>query len=233
MVPLRFIRALYCVGPSLKPLQGQAAAERGCPTDAAGTQQFRSAHPALFEATGFSDHPYPQGRIPPNVPTANQPDYADLPTIPKLERTLDQLQTVYGSHKRFPIYSTEFGLQTNPPEKIARAIDSVTAADYLNWSEYISWRNARIRSYDQYLLTDPPEGNFATGLAYSTGQPKPQLYDAYRMPLYLPQTKFQKGQALEVWGDAASGALRAKGHELGAADQDPVPEGVVWSRSTH
>ena len=46
MVPLRFIRALYCVGPSLKPLQGQAAAERGCPTDAAGTQQFRSAHPA-------------------------------------------------------------------------------------------------------------------------------------------------------------------------------------------
>ena len=58
--------------------------------------------------------------------------------IPKLERTLDQLQTVYGSHKRFPIYSTEFGLQTNPPEQIARAIDSVTAAYYLNWSEYIS-----------------------------------------------------------------------------------------------
>ena len=202
MVPLRFIRALYCVDQSLKPLQGQAAADRGCPPDAAGSKRFRGENPGLFEATGFSDHPYPQGRIPPNVSTPNQPDYADLPAIPKLERTLDQLQTVYGSHKRFPIYSTEFGLQTNPPEKIDRAIDSVTAAYFLNWSEYISWRNSRIRSYDQYLLTDPPGGNFATGLAYSTGQPKPQLYDAYRMPLYLPVTKFKHGQAVEVWGDA-------------------------------
>jgi hypothetical protein len=78
----------------------------------------------------------------------------------------------------------------------------VTAAYFLNWSEYISWRNSRIRSYDQYLLTDPPEGNFATGLEYSTGQPKPQLYDAYRMPLYVPVTKFKQGQAVEVWGDA-------------------------------
>jgi hypothetical protein len=211
MVPLRFIRALYCVDQSLKPLQGQAAAERGCPPDAAGSKRFRGENPGLFEATGFSDHPYPQGRIPPNVSTPNQPDYADLPAIPKLERTLDQLQTVYGSHKRFPIYSTEFGLQTNPPEKIDRAIGSVTAAYFLNWSEYISWRNSRIRSYDQYLLTDPPGGNFATGLAYATGQPKPQLYDAYRMPLYLPVTKFKHGQAVEVWGEARPVHYVAKG----------------------
>jgi hypothetical protein len=200
MVPLRFIRALYCVDSSLKPLQGQAAAARGCPTDAAGSEKFRSAHPGLFEATGFSDHPYPQGRVPPNVATSDQPDYADLPALPRLERTLDQVQAAYGSHKRLPIYSTEFGLQTNPPESIARAIDSATAAYYLNWSEYISWHNARLRSYDQYLLTDPPAGSFATGLEYSNGRPKPQLYDAYRMPLYLPVAKLAKGQVVEVWG---------------------------------
>jgi hypothetical protein len=201
MVPLRFIRALYCLGPSLRPLQANAAAQRGCPTDAAGSEQFRSQHPGLFHATGFSDHPYPQGRVAPNVPTSSEPDYADLPALANLERMLDRAQAVYGSHKRLSIYNTEFGLQTNPPEKIARAIDSVTAAYYLNWSEYISWRNPRVRSFDQYLLTDPPAGNFATGLEYSNGTSKPQLYDAFRMPLYLPDTHGKDGHALEVWGD--------------------------------
>jgi hypothetical protein len=200
MVPLRFIRALYCVDSTLKPLQGQAAAVRGCPTDAAGSKRFAAANPALFGATGFADHPYPQGRIPPSVATTSEPDYADLAVLPNLERTLDKAQQAYGSQRRLPIYSTEFGLQTDPPETIARAIDSRTAAYYLNWSEYISWRNPRVFSYDQYLLTDPPGGNFATGLQYANGNPKPQLYDAYRMPLYLPVTRAHKGDALEVWG---------------------------------
>ncbi len=200
MVPLRFIRALYCVDSTLKPLQGQAAAVRGCPTDAAGSKRFAAANPALFGATGFADHPYPQGRIPPNVATTSEPDYADLAVLPNLERTLDKVQQAYGSQRRLPIYSTEFGLQTDPPETIARAIDSRTAAYYLNWSEYISWLDPRVFSYDQYLLTDPPAGNFATGLQYANGTPKPQLYDAYRMPLYLPVTRAHKGDPLEVWG---------------------------------
>jgi hypothetical protein len=201
MVPLRFIRAMYCVGSNLKPLQGQAAAVRGCPTTESASKRFAAENPGLFHATGFADHPYPQGQIPPNVKTTAEPDYADLASLDNLEHTLDAVQDAYGSSTKFPIYSTEFGLQTNPPETISRAIDSKTAAYYLNWSEYISWRNPRVYSYDQYLLTDPPGGNFATGLAYADGTPKPQLYDAYRLPLYLPVTRAHKGQSLEVWGD--------------------------------
>jgi len=201
MVPLRFIRALYCVGSNLKPLQGQAAQLRGCPTTASASKRFAAQHPGLFHATGFSDHPYPQGVITPNLPTPDEPDYAELPTLPRLAHVLDTIQQTYGSSTKFPIYNTEFGLQTNPPETIARALTSTKAALYLNWSEYLSWLNPRVKSYDQYLLTDPPGGNFATGLAYADGKPKPQLYDAYRMPLYLPQSNAGKGKPLEVWGD--------------------------------
>jgi hypothetical protein len=201
MVPLRFIRALYCVGSNYKPLQGQAAQLRGCPTTSSASKQFAAQHPGLFHATGWSDHPYPQGVITPNLPTPDEPDYAELPTLPRLGRVLDTIQKTYGSNKQFPIYNTEFGLQTNPPETIARALNSKQAALYDNWSEYLSWLNPRVRSFDQYLLTDPPGGNFATGLQYADGKPKPQLYDAYRLPLYLPVTKAQKKQALEVWGD--------------------------------
>ncbi len=203
MVPLRFVRALYCVDESFRPLRGTAAAIRGCPTDSAGSRAFPRQHPALFQASALSDHPYPQGSVPPNVVTPAEPDYADLPAMPKLESTLDRSQQAYGSSRRLPIYSTEFGYQTDPPETIARAIDPRIAAYYMNWAEYISWRDPRLRSYDQYLLTDPPGANalggFATGLEFKDGVAK-ATYAAYRMPLYLPATEAGPGRALEVWG---------------------------------
>jgi hypothetical protein len=198
MVPLRFLRALYCVGGNLRPLTGSAAAIRGCPTSQAGSGAFRRQHPALFEATGFSDHPYPQG-LAPNVGTPIEPDYADLPAIPKLEQLLDTLQHTYGSSTRFDIYDTEFGFQTNPPEKLLRAISPTRAAYYMNWAEYIHYRDPRIRTFDQYLLSDPASGSFATGLEFANGTPK-ATYFAFRMPLYLPLTAVQSGQPVEVWG---------------------------------
>lgn len=201
MVPLRFIRALYCVDGSLQPLRGTAAAARGCPTDPAGSKAFPAQNPALFHAGGFAFHPYPQG-FAPNVRTPDEPDYADLPQLDELERTLDRALAVYGSNSRLPLYDTEFGYQTNPPETISRAINPATAAAYANQAEYMSWRNPRVASWDQYLLADPPPGqsSFDTGLEFYGGKHKPVLYDAFRMPLYLPATSASKDHALHVWG---------------------------------
>jgi hypothetical protein len=210
--PLRFIRALYCVSSSYRPLRGSAATARGCPTTASGSRRFRAANPGLFEASGFADHPYAQG-VPPNTPTyacgrnvctdkqhRSDPDYADLAELPRLERVLDRLQRVYGSHARLPIWSTEYGYQTNPPERTAK-ISPATAAYYINWAEYLSWRQSRVGSYAQYLLVDPPLGNFASGLELPNGKRK-VTFDAYRLPVLLPVTSTRRGRALEVWGCA-------------------------------
>lgn len=201
MVPLRFIRALYCVDASLHPLRGEAAALRGCPASTAASAAFPRQHPALFQAGGFAFHPYPQG-FAPNVRTPGFPDYADLPQVPSLERTLDGALTAYGSSSRFLLYDTEFGYQTNPPEaSIARAVRPSQAAAWANLAEYTSWRDPRIVSWDQYLLADPPPGasSFDTGLLFYGGKPK-ALYDAFRMPLHLPVTTASSGHALVVWG---------------------------------
>jgi hypothetical protein len=201
MVPLRFIRALYCVDSSLHPLQGTDATARGCPATAAASKAFPAEHPGLFHATGFAIHPYPQGQVPPDVATVNEPDYADLPKLPSLEATLDGAAAAYGSTTRFPIYDTEFGLQTNPPETIARAISPTLAAYYMNWAEYMSWSDPRVASWDQYLLADPQgESHFDTGLMFADGTPKDSMYDAFRIALYLPHPSGNHGQALEVWG---------------------------------
>ncbi len=201
MVPLRFIRALYCVDKSLHPLRGTDATLRGCPATAAASKAFPGEHPGLFHAAGFAIHPYPQGQVAPNVATPGQPDYADLPQLGSLQQTLDGAIEAYGLSTRFPIYDTEFGYQTDPPEKIARAIPPKQAAYYMNWAEYLSWRDPRIASWDQYLLTDPPPpSNFDTGIAFADGTPKVPMYDAFRMPVYLPSATGRKGHALEVWG---------------------------------
>jgi hypothetical protein len=194
------------VDQNYQPLGGTAAAQRGCPTTAAGSAQFAADNPGLFHASAFAVHPYSQG-LPPNQPTPNEPDYAELADLPTLERTLDKLQQVYGSSTQYPIYSTEFGYQTRPPDQERGVVTPQQAAYYLNWSEYMSWLDPRIRSYDQYLLVDGANGLFASALKFPNGTPKPGYY-AYRMPIMIPsminnngQPVASPGQPIELWGD--------------------------------
>lgn len=201
MEPVRFLRALYCVDASLRPLRGAAAAARDCPTTAAGSRSFAADHPALFQASGFAMHPYPSGAVAPGaVLPVDDPDFVYLATISRLTRFLDQVTSLYGAPRRYPIYSTEYGYKTNPPFDGGASAD--LAAVYLNQAEYMSWRDPRLRSWDQYLLADPGPGShseFVTGLEYANGQPKPSYY-AYRLPIYLPSTAQRGNAGLEVWG---------------------------------
>jgi hypothetical protein len=210
--PLQFIRSLYCVSSTYKELRGGAAGLVGCPTSAAASRGFRAANPALFNASGFATHPYPVN-LPPSVASSTDPDYTEFSELPLLASMLDRIQRVYGSGKRFPIYNNEYGYITNPPNHeltalnpTSKFVSPATAAEYINWAEYISWRNPRIASTMQYLLYDPnprlaPEyGGFASGLIFYGGVRKPG-YDAYRMPLFLPNTTAKsRRQSLEVWG---------------------------------
>jgi hypothetical protein len=203
--PLSFLRTLYCVGASNRELRGTAARAVGCPTTAAGSRDFRAANPGLFDASGFADHPYPDNGLPPTTDSSHDPNDAPFSRLASLERELDLLQQRYGSHERFPIYDTEYGYVTHPPNAKAY-VSPATAADYINWAEYLSWKQPRLASTMQYLLYDPPpnatnpgDGGFSSGLLFSGGRPKP-TYAAYRLPLYLPVTSTRRGRSLEVWG---------------------------------
>jgi hypothetical protein len=215
MKPITFLRAMYCVDSRYRPLRGSSAAIRGCPTTAGGSRRFRAVNPALFAASGVSVHPYMRW-YPPNHEAQPDPGYASLGQIGNLTRTLDRLQRVYGSGRRFPVWDTEFGYLTTPPKHDNQYEPSTphhqpwpnqtTAAYYLNWAEYISWRNPRIASFFQYLLQDPVAslpsndwGSFASGLLNYSGTAKP-TYAAWRLPLFLPVTKARRARRLEVWG---------------------------------
>ena len=123
------------------------------------------------------------------------------------------LQRAYGSHERFPIYDTEYGYITHPPNAKAY-VSPATAAYYINWAEYLSWKQPRVASTMQYLLYDPPrqatnagDGGFTSGLLFSNGRRKP-AFAAYRLPLYLPVTSTRRGRRARGLGLRAPGALR-------------------------
>jgi hypothetical protein len=200
--PLQYILTLYCLDAHDKPLRGSYAKARGCPTTASGTREFRVSHPGLFNASGVADHPYSGGRSPVDVKGLD-PNFATFPQLGNLEKGLDRAVSAYGAHKRYPIYSDEYGYITRPPQ-VAPYVSPATASYYMNWAEYLSWRSPRIASYAQYLLRDPPRSfpiGFTSGLESDRGKPK-ATYDAYRLPLYLPVTSLLAGRPAEVWGSA-------------------------------
>jgi hypothetical protein len=207
--PLQFIRTLYCVDSRYRQLRGAAAAATGCPTTAAGSRRFRTANPALFGASGFGIHPYPYN-LPPTRADSPDPDYVEFSELPRLASTLDRLQRSYGSRRRLQIYNTEYGYISNPPNRSKSFPSPTRAAQFMNWAEYLSWRNPRIATTMQYLLYDPdpkprsgaPEfGGFSSGLMFNNRKPKATYY-AYRLPIFLPVTSVRHGRALEVWGCA-------------------------------
>ncbi len=204
MEPLRFVRALYCVDSRFRELRGAAAAARGCPTNGSGSAHFRAGNPALFRATGWSLHPYHLDAAPNVASPSADGDWVTLADLPRLEGSLDRIQRVYGSHKRFPIYLTEYGFDTNPPQ-LVNSVSPAKQATYLNEAEYMAWRDPRVQTLSQYLLKDDRlvdgarYSAFASGLEFINGTAKPS-FAAYRLPIWMPSVRVKRGHSLEVWG---------------------------------
>jgi hypothetical protein len=205
--PLIFVRTLFCLNNNYRQLTGAGARQAGCPTSKLGFRHFRGAHPALFSVSGLGLHPYPAAGKPPNqldYPNANGAEFAE---IPQVIRSLDRVEKAYGSGKRLSIYNTEYSFATRPNLTSASIATPTQAAAFINQAEYMSWKNPRVATYDQYELVD--QGWFPVGLLFPQNTqacpgvvtcPKPSFF-SYRLPVWLPVTSTKRGKSLEVWGD--------------------------------
>jgi hypothetical protein len=207
MTPIPFLRDLYCLSGRYRPLQGSAAQALGCPASGSAAA-FVQANPVLFEATGFAHHPYDFK----HSPTYNWPDPngAPLADLGRLERFLNRALSAYGVHRSLPIYFTEYGYETNPPDP-HQVVSPAQQAAYLNESDYLAWRDPRVLSVAQYELYDAAPDpryrpsqfdywdTFQMGLLFHNGAPKPS-YAAYRMEIWLPHPSFARGQKTFIWG---------------------------------
>jgi hypothetical protein len=205
--PIPFLRGLYCVDSGDRPLTGPAATAIGCPTGG-DPSQFVTAHPALFQATGFGHHPYSFFLAPST--SMSETGFAPLADLGRLERELDGIFSTYGVSRQIPLYLTEYGYETYPPNPW-RGVSLRLQSLYLNESQYMAWRDPRIRTMSQFLLYDAlpdftaPSGSqrywstFQTGLRFAGGAPKPSL-NSYRLPLFLPNPVLGSDRSVLVWG---------------------------------
>jgi hypothetical protein len=137
------------------------------------------------------------------------PAFAPLANLGRLEHALDSIFITYDIHRRLPLYLTEYGYETNPPNPY-RGVSPQLQALYIDEAQYLAWRDPRVVTMTQFLLYDsPPDrhyppgspgywSTFQTGLLYANGQPKPAL-DSYRLPIFLPHPSLGPGDRVLVW----------------------------------
>jgi hypothetical protein len=206
MSPVPFMQALYCVGSNDRPLRGNAASAFGCPTKGPASS-FAGAHPGLFN-TAYAHHPYGFEA----APNRRDPSkgYVTLYNIPAFERTLNRIFGSYGKRRSggVPLYLTEWGFKTNPPNPFIHTTLAQQAA-WINQGEYMMWRWPYVKAYTQFLLVDSPPkpgtrkgsalywSTFQTGLEFQNGTPKPS-FSAFQVPIWLPTAKHGRNRA--VWG---------------------------------
>ena len=205
--PLRFLREFFCLDRRYRPYRGFPARVRGC------QQPFPP-----IPTSGLAFHGYTRPAGPRTAPQS--PDDATIGQIARVERALDRIARSGRLPRGLPVYNTEFGIQTDPPDCAGFGASLARQAAYLNESEYDSYRRPRVRSYSNYLLIDSPiytdypagsskrYGGFQSGLRFGDnafrcdrpsvrfpyGDAKQPTYDAFRTPLYVRRLGPRKAQ---------------------------------------
>jgi hypothetical protein len=185
--PSEFLRRWLCLDEAFAPTAGE-----GCDSI------------ERLEVDGFAHHPYgPTQRVP------AKKDIVSLLAIRRLGRYLDRAAAAGRLPEELPIYNTEFGLQSNPPDPTVSTTLERQAA-LVNEKEELGYRYPRLKSFSQYLLFDDPprEGvteaevwsGFQTGLRFAEGGRKP-AWSAFRLPIVVHRT----AAGVRIWGRVRPG----------------------------
>jgi hypothetical protein len=196
MRPLTFLRALGCV-------------DRRAQRDRRGP--CRGFQPAAAE--GIAYHPHGVRRAP--DARAPRPDDAGLADLPRLEGLIDAIQrasglrNTLGRTRRFDLYLTEYGYQTNPPDRFV-GVGLAQQAKWLQQGAYLAWRDPRVRNLTQYVWRDERLGSggagWQSGLRFIDDRPKPALR-GFPQPFWADQTIGRR--AARLWGQVRPGGAHA------------------------
>jgi hypothetical protein len=171
-----------------------------------GPLASRNADPVTFIRTlfsgggrlrvsGFAHHPYTQGAAAaPDAPVS--PGQISFVNLGRLKQAL-----AFGARRGvvrrgLPIWLTEFGYQTNPPD-FRLGVPWGAQAEFLNYADFLAARDPRVRSVSQYKLVDDDDvGGFQTGLRlFGSGEDKDALA-AYQLPIWVAR----RGRSVRVYG---------------------------------
>ena len=181
--PGPFLRELFCLDADLLPT---------------------CAFGGRFEVSGYAHHPY-SVVSPPDVPHPN-PDDMTLADRDRLVHVLDAAASRGRIPPELPLWYTEYGYQTLPPDPY-RGVRLEDQAAWIVRAERMTFLDERVAAHAQFLmLDDVPRpradrsrwGTYQSGLRFADGRRKPAWF-AYRLGLDAPP-RVRVGEALRLWG---------------------------------
>lgn len=223
--PLAFIRAMACVDGKLRPItSGPCADFKPIPGD------------------GYSHHPYSLLHTP-DYSDKRNPDNAGIGDLARLSKLLDRLAAMRRIDPKVrDLYLTEFGYESNPPDPI-KPFSPQEQARFINWSEYLAWKNPRVKMFPQFLLKDMGTvsaeaaargkreyGDWQSGLFFNDGSPKPAA-SSFPLALHVDCVTQRKRKLLVIWGHVRPGdGPRPVTIEQGKASFRPAATAATLAR---
>jgi len=163
MAPLTFLREMACVDERLRPL---------------ARPECRNFAP--LPGDGWSHHPYSLKLAP--WQTDPQPENVRMGDLDRLTSLLHRLHATGRTRRDLPLYVTESGYQTSPPDP-TQTTNLAEQARWLPEAEQIARRQPSLRGVAQFLVRDLPQrpgttarvrwGDYQSGLRFADGSPKP------------------------------------------------------------
>jgi hypothetical protein len=177
--PLEFLREMVCLDRNFHRYRGRAARRRGC------------GKVGRIPTSGLAYHPYTLSGGP---RTRDLRGDAAIGQLRRVTKMTDALARRGKLPRRLPLWITEFGYQTRPPDPVF-GVSLKRAAGFMDVSEWIAFRNSRVASYSQYTLLDdaPRSGGrpfqrwstWQSGLRFADGRAKPRVYGAFQLPFLV------------------------------------------------
>ena len=193
------------------PTSGRCAVALRAPLAAPPPAPVPISHPRTRGCSGRASRTIRTGSRPRRIARIPTRASSRCYNVPSLERMLNGIFASYGQRRRggVPLYLTEWGFKTNPPNLYVRTTPAEQAA-YINQGEYMTWQEPYVHGLTQFLLVDSPPkpdtrkgsvlywSTFQTGLEFINGTHKPS-FAAFQVPIWLPNPRH--GRHVMVWGE--------------------------------
>jgi hypothetical protein len=202
--PMDTIYAALCLDERGMPFKGRMRRLHGC------------GRVKRLPIAGLALHPYNNFAVGSIFTRSFTKDSLPAAYLGRAHKLLDRAARYRRIPRRRPIYITEFGFQSSPPDPFGEALNPRRHAAAINEAERLFWGDRRVRSFSQYELFDVPSPeDFNTGLRYSNGERKP-AWESFRMPLVVSKLR---PNLVEIWGMArpANGRARVQVKVAGGA----------------
>ncbi|HEX7083961.1 MAG TPA: hypothetical protein VF186_07580 [Gaiellaceae bacterium] len=188
-------KAIHTVQPHAK-VAGGVTAPRGGSHGVSPVAWLEGMHAAHAKLDAYAHNPYPLR--PKETPSSGGCDHCTTITLATLER-LERLVARDFPHAR--IWLTEYGYQTDPPDKLL-GVSYTKQARYMGEAALRVHQLPRVDILIHYLLQDEPNvDRWQSGLQTVKAREKPS-YDAFCFPLAQVS---RKGSRTVLWGQVRPG----------------------------